>query len=127
MECEYVSSITIQRVIFANNLIYTAVELTQNYMRFILNLLRDPDNTAGVLIHCISGMNGQHFDQIWPNVILTTHVYLGWDRTPLWVSLLRILLWADGQIHKNLSADQMLYLTIAYDWLLFGYVHFFFV
>eukprot|EP00029_Vermamoeba_vermiformis_P007859 TRINITY_DN3516_c0_g1_i1.p1 TRINITY_DN3516_c0_g1~~TRINITY_DN3516_c0_g1_i1.p1 ORF type:complete len:1015 (+),score=192.09 TRINITY_DN3516_c0_g1_i1:82-3126(+) len=78
---------------------WSAIELTQNYMRFILNLLRDPDNTAGVLIHCISG----------------------WDRTPLYVSLLRILLWADGQIHKNLSADQMLYLTIAYDWLLFGH------
>ncbi len=48
----------------------------------------------GVLVHCVSG----------------------WDRTPLFVSLLRISLWADGFVHTSLSAEEILYLTIAYDW-----------
>lgn len=30
-------------------------------------------------------------------------------------------LWADGVIHQNLNVHQMLYLTIAYDWMLFGH------
>jgi len=45
----------------------------------------------------------------------------GWDRTPLFVSLLRISLWADGEVHQSLSAAELLYLTIAYDWLLFNH------
>ena len=53
---------------------------------------------TGLLVHCISG----------------------WDRTPLYISLLRMSLWADGVIHKSLSAPEMLYLVIAYDWFLFG-------
>ena len=53
---------------------------------------------VGVLVHCISG----------------------WDRTPLFVSLLRLSLWADGAIHKSLSAVEIVYLTLAYDWYLFG-------
>lgn len=48
-------------------------------------------------------------------------MFSGWDRTPLFVSLLRISLWADGVIHTSLSASQILYFTIAYDWLLFGH------
>ena len=48
---------------------------------------------------------------------------LGWDRTPLFVSLLRLTLWADGEIHRSLTAAQILYFTIAYDWMLFGYVN----
>ena len=56
-------------------------------------------DSQGVLIHCISG----------------------WDRTPLFISLLRILLWSDGILHSSLSADQLLFLTIAYDWMLFGH------
>lgn len=55
---------------------------------------------SGLLIHCISG----------------------WDRTPLFISLLRMSLWADGAVHASLSAQEMLYLVIAYDWFLFGYV-----
>jgi len=54
---------------------------------------------GGILVHCISG----------------------WDRTPLFVSLLRLSLWAEGAIHQSLSALEILYLTIAYDWFLFGY------
>lgn len=49
---------------------------------------------------------------------------LGWDRTPLYISLLRVLLWAEGLVHQSLDVDQLLYLTVAYDWLLFGYVLF---
>lgn len=64
------------------------VQITQNYMKLLLKYLQD--NSSGLLIHCISG----------------------WDRTPLFVSLLRLSLWADGLIHQSLSAIQILYFTI---------------
>lgn len=73
------------------------VQITQNYMKLLLKYLQD--SSSGLLIHCISG----------------------WDRTPLFVSLLRLSLWADGAIHTNLSAIQILYFTIAYDWFLCGH------
>lgn len=73
------------------------VKITQNYLRLLLKYLQE--GSSGILVHCISG----------------------WDRTPLFVSLLRISLWADGAIHQSLDAAQMLYFTIAYDWLLFGH------
>lgn len=73
------------------------VQITKNYIRLLVNYMRESD--SGILVHCISG----------------------WDRTPLFVSLLRISLWADGVIHQSLDAAQMLYFTIAYDWLLFGH------
>ncbi|RLU25113.1 hypothetical protein DMN91_003205 [Ooceraea biroi] len=73
------------------------VILTQNYLKLLLRYLSDSNN--GILIHCISG----------------------WDRTPLFISLLRISLWADGVIHTTLTSYQLLYYTIAYDWLLFGH------
>ncbi|EAT46432.1 AAEL002370-PA [Aedes aegypti] len=73
------------------------VKITQNYLRLLLKYLQE--SSSGILVHCISG----------------------WDRTPLFVSLLRISLWADGAIHQSLDAAQMLYFTIAYDWLLFGH------
>ncbi|XP_043529690.1 myotubularin-related protein 14 isoform X2 [Frieseomelitta varia] len=71
--------------------------LTQNYLKLILRYLSQSSN--GMLIHCISG----------------------WDRTPLFISLLRLSLWADNVIHKSLNPYQMLYYTIAYDWMLFGH------
>ncbi|KAK9293461.1 hypothetical protein QLX08_011604 [Tetragonisca angustula] len=71
--------------------------LTQNYLKLILKYLSKSSN--GMLIHCISG----------------------WDRTPLFISLLRLSLWADNVIHTSLDAHQMLYYTIAYDWMLFGH------
>ncbi|XP_028398463.1 myotubularin-related protein 14-like [Dendronephthya gigantea] len=71
--------------------------LTQNYFLLLLKTILNSDD--GVLVHCISG----------------------WDRTPLFVSLLRLSLWADGLIHQSLDALEILYLTIAYDWLLFGH------
>eukprot|EP00058_Branchiostoma_floridae_P009001 XP_002594489.1 hypothetical protein BRAFLDRAFT_87681 [Branchiostoma floridae] len=73
------------------------IKLTQNYLRLMLYCLHHGD--SGLLVHCISG----------------------WDRTPLHTSLLRLSLWADGKMHKSLSALEMLYLTIAYDWQLFGH------
>lgn len=73
------------------------IRMTQNYVKLLLKYLRE--NSNGMLVHCISG----------------------WDRTPLFISLLRILLWADGAIHQSLNAHQMLYFTLAYDWYLFGH------
>eukprot|EP01094_Clydonella_sp_ATCC50884_P023556 TRINITY_DN5686_c0_g1_i1.p1 TRINITY_DN5686_c0_g1~~TRINITY_DN5686_c0_g1_i1.p1 ORF type:complete len:643 (-),score=134.81 TRINITY_DN5686_c0_g1_i1:180-2108(-) len=77
---------------------WNILTLTQNYLRTLLHLLvSDQSPQAGLLIHCISG----------------------WDRTPLFTSLLRLSLWADGEIHRSLGPEEILYLTIAYDWFLF--------
>ncbi|XP_053697730.1 myotubularin-related protein 14 [Sabethes cyaneus] len=73
------------------------VKLTQNYLLLLLHYLQHSDQ--GILVHCISG----------------------WDRTPMFVSLVRMSLWADGVIHQSLNKLQMLYFTLAYDWLLFGH------
>lgn len=75
---------------------WDSVTITQNYLKTMLYSLAD-STCNGLLVHCISG----------------------WDRTPLFVSLLRLSLWADGEIHQSLSAEQILYLTVAYDWMLF--------
>lgn len=75
---------------------WDSVTITQNYLKTMLYSLGD-STCNGLLVHCISG----------------------WDRTPLFVSLLRLSLWADGEIHQSLTAEQMLYLTVAYDWMLF--------
>lgn len=77
---------------------WSQLELTQNIVRYLFSVLRDP-KCSGMLVHCISG----------------------WDRTPHFVSLLRVLLWAEGEAHQSLNVDQMLYLTMAYDWFLFGH------
>lgn len=73
------------------------VEITQNYLKIILKYIQDLNK--GILIHCISG----------------------WDRTPLFISLVRLSLWADGLIHKSLTAAEITYFTVAYDWYLFGH------
>lgn len=73
------------------------IEMTQNYLLLLLKYVQTQD--TGILVHCISG----------------------WDRTPLFISLLRISLWADGEIHQTLSTLEMLYFTLAYDWVLFGH------
>ncbi len=39
--------------------------------------------------------------------------------TPLFVSLLRCLAWAQGLAHQSLTPTEMLYFTLGYDWLLF--------
>lgn len=75
------------------------VQQTQNYLKLLLFIMnRDDDH--GLLVHCISG----------------------WDRTPLFISLLRLSLWADGLIHTSLKPAEILYLTVAYDWFLFGHM-----
>ncbi|KAG0277262.1 Myotubularin- protein 14 [Linnemannia exigua] len=85
------------------------IELTQNYLRLYLTHIADDSSDQsisetgkqlpkGLLIHCISG----------------------WDRTPLFISLLRISLWADGEAHESLTAAEILYLTMGYDWFLFN-------
>lgn len=79
--------------------VWDLVTITQNYLKLCLKYLQDSSNSSGLLIHCISG----------------------WDRTPLFVSLLRLSLWADGVIHQSLNALQILFLTLAYDWFLFGH------
>lgn len=73
------------------------VLITQNYLKAILKYIQDENN--GLLVHCISG----------------------WDRTPLFISLVRLSLWADGLIHQSLTATQITYFTLAYDWYLFGH------
>eukprot|EP01083_Nonionella_stella_P191329 708272_1 len=83
------------------------IRLTQNYLRLLLDYIqllftksftaKKGGNNTGLLIHCISG----------------------WDRTPLFISLLRLSLWADGVIHCALNASEILYLTLSYDWFLF--------
>ena len=74
------------------------MHLTRNYLKLMLNCLIS-SNSSGILVHCISG----------------------WDRTPLFVSLLRLLLWADGLVHQSLNAEEIIYLTLAYDWLMFNH------
>jgi myotubularin-related protein 14 len=89
-------------------LLTLAVSLTLNYLSLLLSELERPSDShegllplghGGLLIHCISG----------------------WDRTPLFVALLRLSLWANGRAHLSLSADEMVFFVIAYDWLLFGH------
>ncbi|KAL4226757.1 Myotubularin-related protein 14 [Mactra antiquata] len=76
---------------------WNLIQITQNYLKMILHVLKEGDK--GVLVHCISG----------------------WDRTPMFISLLRLSLWADGAIHKSLNPTEIVYLTLAYDWYLFGH------
>ncbi|XP_060163620.1 phosphatidylinositol-3,5-bisphosphate 3-phosphatase MTMR14 isoform X3 [Globicephala melas] len=47
------------------------VQQTQNYLKLLLSIINSDDD-SGLLVHCISG----------------------WDRTPLFISLLRLSLWA---------------------------------
>ncbi|XP_021115845.1 myotubularin-related protein 14 isoform X2 [Heterocephalus glaber] len=75
------------------------VQQTQNYLKLLLSIVNSDDDN-GLLVHCISG----------------------WDRTPLFISLLRLSLWADGLIHTSLKPAEILYLTVAYDWFLFGHM-----
>lgn len=73
------------------------LQITQNYLKVCLKYIQEEN--SGLLVHCISG----------------------WDRTPLFISLIRLSLWADNLIHQSLNPYQMTYLTLAYDWYLFGH------
>lgn len=80
---------------------WDVIELTKNYLKLLLFYLKKTEkSSSGLLIHCISG----------------------WDRTPLFISLLRLTLWADGKIHETLNEEEITYLTVGYDWFLFGHV-----
>jgi myotubularin-related protein 14 len=81
--------------------------MTQNYIKLLIgsfavqNEAQDwPFGGGGVLVHCI----------------------MGWDRTPTFIGLLRMSLWADGIVNPSLSATELIYLSIAYDWISFGCV-----
>jgi len=87
------------RIVWEEYKTWDLVVLTQNYLKLMLQFIADGSPDTGILVHCISG----------------------WDRTPLFISLLRISMWADGEIHQSLSAEEILYLTVAYDWLLFSH------
>ncbi|XP_075773388.1 phosphatidylinositol-3,5-bisphosphate 3-phosphatase MTMR14 isoform X3 [Pelodiscus sinensis] len=76
------------------------VQQTQNYLKLLISLINGDADDSGLLVHCISG----------------------WDRTPLFVALLRLSLWADGLVHASLAPAEILYLTVAYDWFLFGHM-----
>ncbi|KAI6654910.1 Myotubularin-related protein 14 isoform X2 [Oopsacas minuta] len=72
-------------------------DMTSCYTRLLLYQLEN--SNGGVFVHCISG----------------------WDRTPMFISLLRLSLWADGLAHASLNPLEMLFFTVAYDWRLFGH------
>ena len=91
---DYVSDIS--GVDWKNYMEWDIVLLTQNYLKLILKCLLSPQS-SGILLHCISG----------------------WDRTPLFITFVRLSLWADGLIHQSLTAEEIVYLTLTYDWLLF--------
>lgn len=55
------------------------------------------------------------------NSSILVHCISGWDRTPLFISLIRCILWADGLAHGSLNEEEFLYLTLSYDWLLFSH------
>ncbi|KFM79633.1 Myotubularin-related protein 14, partial [Stegodyphus mimosarum] len=73
------------------------VKLTEEYL--LLQLVVITSGSHSALVHCISG----------------------WDRTPLFTSLIRLSLWADHWIHDELTPVEMAYLTLGYDWYLFGH------
>jgi len=81
-----------------NYITWDLIKLTQNYLKLMLSCISSSE-LNGFLVHCISG----------------------WDRTPLFVSILRLSLWADDLIHQSLDAKEILYLTLVYDWLLFNH------
>ncbi|XP_035205998.1 myotubularin-related protein 14-like isoform X3 [Stegodyphus dumicola] len=75
------------------------VTLTKEYLLLQLRVIITSGNNCGFLVHCVCG----------------------WDRTPLFITLLRLSLWADGLIHQTLTPVEMAYLAIGYDWYLFGH------
>ncbi|KAF9436698.1 Myotubularin- protein 14 [Entomortierella beljakovae] len=91
------------------------IELTQNYLRLYLTHIAD-DTIDKDLFENSSSMDST--PALSPKGLLI-HCISGWDRTPLFISLLRISLWADGEIHQSLTAAEILYLTMGYDWFLF--------
>ncbi|KTG27147.1 hypothetical protein cypCar_00035626 [Cyprinus carpio] len=115
------------------------VQQTQNYLKLLLHII----NSDGKLLLFYTRLHQtvEHVSLVClvlDNFLeccgfadengLLVHCISGWDRTPLFVSLLRLSLWAasinssDGAIHASLEPSEILYLTIAYDWFLFGHM-----
>ena len=45
---------------------------------------------------------------------------MGWDRTPTIIALLRLSLWADKIVNPSLDVEEIIFLSVAYDWISFG-------
>ncbi|XP_035228098.1 myotubularin-related protein 14-like, partial [Stegodyphus dumicola] len=72
----------------------------------------------------LSEPSSYRFSNYYPLVIIVVffvHCVCEWDRTPLFITLVRLSLWADGLIHQALTPVEMAYLAIGYDWYLFGH------
>ncbi|KAL0209014.1 hypothetical protein P9112_011601 [Eukaryota sp. TZLM1-RC] len=90
---------------------FDLVTLTSNYLdviveayaKSIANSLSNKKYTAESLnVHCISG----------------------YDRTPVFAAFIRLLTWADGWSHHSLKPSEVLFLTVGYDFFLFGHLLF---
>lgn len=118
--------------------------MTRNYLWLMLNHLCDPTQPAGLLVHCVSGALLARLAATLVTLaamVFAIYCRLGPDATvrltaaPL--ALVSPLLVtscvttngacaslavhrADGEVHSSLSAQQIVYLTVAYDWMLFG-------
>ncbi|KAK2496936.1 hypothetical protein MC885_019120, partial [Smutsia gigantea] len=91
------------------------VQQTQNYLKLLLSIINSDAHVCFPSGHLSCGSRADDSG-------LLVHCISGWDRTPLFISLLRLSLWADGLIHTSLKPAEMLYLTVAYDWFLFGHM-----
>ncbi|XP_035231742.1 myotubularin-related protein 14-like [Stegodyphus dumicola] len=92
---------TLYQVDFTKYQEWHLVDLTLNYLLVLQTYVTSDSlpKRGGVLLHCVAGQ----------------------DRTPVFLTLLRLSLWADGLIHEFLTPKEILFFTIAYDWYLFGH------
>ncbi|KAL0220558.1 hypothetical protein RCL1_000412 [Eukaryota sp. TZLM3-RCL] len=88
---------------------FDIITLTCRYFQVIIDLL------AKSIVAAILS-NGQDISS------LNVHCISGYDRTPTFAALLRVLLWADGFAHHSLSPSQVAFLIVSYDYFLFGHL-----
>eukprot|EP01135_Chromosphaera_perkinsii_P003660 Nk52_evm39s250 gene=Nk52_evmTU39s250 len=93
-------------------------QMTKNYLKLLLNFIRSDCDKAQAKSEGSSGSENSDADPIG----MLLHCISGWDRTPMFISMLRLSLWADGEIHTSLNAWEMLYFTLGHDWLLYGHL-----
>uniref|UniRef100_A0A1I8FSY9 Myotubularin phosphatase domain-containing protein n=1 Tax=Macrostomum lignano TaxID=282301 RepID=A0A1I8FSY9_9PLAT len=87
--------------------------LTANYLLIMLGYLTESSLAE------MPGAGGDGADGQCSGLLL--HCLSGWDRTPLFVSLIRLLLWSEGLAHASLSPSEILRLCLGYDWFLWGH------